>query len=289
MGDDVRGRSTCPAKMRCLSFPACARGAVTESALGVLILSIVVFHRKMSHVQLRRTDAPDAVLPTAPAEAASSVEANMAQVLRSIPPVSDPNVILGAEAADDAAVYRVSDDYALVLTTDFFTPIVDDPYDFGRIAAANALSDVYAMGGKPFAGSGISSVFLRTTSRSRCYWTYCGVVGRRPMRPVWLVVGGHTIDDPEPKYGMAVTGSIHPDRVVTIAGARVGDRLIPHKADWDGDRGNGDKTRPGQSQTRGRRRRPYGHAQPGWHPRRWRKLEFPPALISPGSGFSVIC
>ena len=149
----------------------------------------------------------------------------MAQVLRSIPPVSDPNVILGAEAADDAAVYRVSDDYALVLTTDFFTPIVDDPYDFGRIAAANALSDVYAMGGKPFAALNIVC-FPKDDLPIEVLSDILRGGREKADEAGVAVVGGHTIDDPEPKYGMAVTGSIHPDRVVTIAGARVGDRLI---------------------------------------------------------------
>ena len=134
-------------------------------------------------------------------------------------------MILGADEADDAAVYLLSDDKALVFTADFFTPIVDDPYDFGRIAAANALSDVYAVGGAPFAALNIvcfpkddlpAEVLSEILRGGRDKAEEAGVV----------ILGGHTIDDPEPKYGLSVTGSIHPDRVVTNAGAKPGDRLV---------------------------------------------------------------
>ncbi len=132
---------------------------------------------------------------------------------------------MGTSTADDAGVYRIAPDLALVLTVDVFTPIVDDPYWFGVIAAANALSDVYAMGGTPrlalnFAGFPRAKLPLDVLGEilrgggDKC--TEAGVT----------VIGGHTIDDPEPKYGLAVTGFVHPDRIVTNATARPGDRLI---------------------------------------------------------------
>ena len=145
--------------------------------------------------------------------------------MRSFPAVDDARVILGADAADDAAVYRLSDDKALVFTVDFFTPIVDDPYDFGRIAAANALSDVYAVGGAPFAALNIVCFPKDDLPAEILSEILRG--GREKAEEAGVVIlGGHTIDDPEPKYGLSVTGSIHPDRVVTNAGARPGDRLV---------------------------------------------------------------
>jgi selenide, water dikinase len=134
-------------------------------------------------------------------------------------------VLVAISTADDAGVYRLAPDLALVQTVDVFTPIVDDPYWFGAIAAANALSDVYAMGGTPrlalnFAGFPRAKLSLDILGEilrggaDKC--TEAGVT----------VIGGHTIEDPEPKYGLAVTGFVHPDRVVTNAGARPGDRLV---------------------------------------------------------------
>ncbi len=132
---------------------------------------------------------------------------------------------MGTSTADDAGVYRIAPDLALVLTVDVFTPIVDDPYWFGVIAAANALSDVYAMGGTPrlalnFAGFPRAKLSLDVLGEilrgggDKC--TEAGVT----------VIGGHTIDDPEPKYGLAVTGFVHPDRIVTNATSRPGDQLV---------------------------------------------------------------
>ena len=132
---------------------------------------------------------------------------------------------MGTSTADDAGVFRLGPDLALVQTVDIFTPIVDDPYWFGAIAAANALSDVYAMGGRPrlalnFAGFPRSKLPLEVLGEilkggaDKC--AEAGVT----------IIGGHTIDDPEPKYGLAVTGFVHPDRVITNATARPGDRLI---------------------------------------------------------------
>lgn len=132
---------------------------------------------------------------------------------------------MGSTLADDGAVYRVSDQLALVLTTDFFTPIVDDPYDFGRIAAANALSDVYAMGGDPFAALNLVgfprddlpiSVLQEILAGGAQVCADAGVT----------IVGGHTIDDQEPKYGLAVTGRVAPDRIFSNDGAKPGDILV---------------------------------------------------------------
>ena len=149
----------------------------------------------------------------------------LAQVLRHVAPVDDPNALVGYSTGDDAAVYRISADRAMVVTADFFTPIVDDPYDFGRIAAANALSDIYAMGARPLfvlnlvafprklLGEGILETILRGGSE----------VAREAGVPT---LGGHSIDDPEPKYGMVAVGEVHPDRMVTNAAAQPGDVLV---------------------------------------------------------------
>lgn len=149
----------------------------------------------------------------------------LTQVLRHLVPVDDPNALVDASTGDDAAVYRIAPDRALVVTADFFTPIVDDPFDFGRIAAANALSDLYAMGARPlFAlnlvgfprkllGEGLLEEIVRGG----------GEVCREAGIPV---LGGHSIDDPEPKFGMVAVGEAHPDRLVTNDAARPGDVLV---------------------------------------------------------------
>jgi selenide, water dikinase len=130
-----------------------------------------------------------------------------------------------ASGRDDAAVVRLSPDRALVLTTDFFTPIVDDPFTFGRIAAANALSDVYAMGGRPR-----WCLNLVAWPRDRLPLDALGEVLRGGAEMVGragaLILGGHSIDDPEPKYGLMVVGEVHPDRMTTNAAARAGDHLV---------------------------------------------------------------
>ena len=137
---------------------------------------------------------------------------------------NDPAVLLGLDTPDDAAVYRVSDDTALVQTVDFFTPIVDDPYAWGQIAAANALSDVYAMGARP-----VTVLNLVGWPRSLDF----EILGRvldggsdKCAEADCSVVGGHSIDDPEPKFGLAVTGLVDPDRVVTKTGAPAGCDLV---------------------------------------------------------------
>ncbi|HEX9189231.1 MAG TPA: selenide, water dikinase SelD [Vicinamibacteria bacterium] len=150
---------------------------------------------------------------------------DLEQVLRKLPKVTDPAVLVGTETSDDAAVYRLSPDLALVATVDFFTPIADDPFDFGAISAANSLSDVYAMGGRPlFALSvvGFPSRRLPLEVLERILEGAAEVAAEAGIP----IVGGHTVDDTEPKFGLAVTGLVHPDRVVTNAGAREGDVLV---------------------------------------------------------------
>ncbi len=142
-----------------------------------------------------------------------------------MPPIADPNVLVGHATNDDAGIYRLSDDLALVQTVDFFTPVVDDPYDFGRIAAANALSDVYAMGGTPICALNIAAFpveELGTDVLARILEGGAAIAAQAGIP----IVGGHTIKDAEPKYGLAVSGTIAPDRVVRNAGARRGDVLV---------------------------------------------------------------
>ncbi|GAC1403378.1 MAG: selenide, water dikinase SelD [Candidatus Velthaea sp.] len=142
-----------------------------------------------------------------------------------MPPVTDPNVLVGIATSDDAGVYRLSDDVALVQTVDFFTPIVDDPYDFGRIAAANSLSDIYAMGATPLTALNICAFPVDDLDHDILARILLG--GAEIARAAGVaILGGHTVKDAEPKYGMAVTGTVHPDRVVTNAGARPGDLLL---------------------------------------------------------------
>jgi selenide,water dikinase len=145
--------------------------------------------------------------------------------LRNLPKTDDPNLLVGTETHDDAGVYRLSDDIALVQTIDFFPPVVDDPFIYGQIAAANALSDVYAMGGTPrtalnlvgYPDDKVSLDWLAEILRGGA--ERCRAAGA-------VVVGGHTIRDAEIKFGMAVTGVIHPGRIMTNASARLGDKLV---------------------------------------------------------------
>jgi selenide,water dikinase len=141
----------------------------------------------------------------------------------------DQSLLVGPETRDDAAVYRLSDDLALVQTADFFTPIVDDPYDFGRVAAANAISDVYAMGGEPRLALNLVAFPLAELGREVLRQILRGGAEIAAEAGV-AIAGGHSIDDPEPKYGMAVTGVVHPDRHVANTGARSGDALHLTKA-----------------------------------------------------------
>ena len=143
----------------------------------------------------------------------------------SLPPISDPRVLVSTDTVDDAGVYRLSDDLALVFTVDFFTPIVDDPRDFGRIAAANAVSDVYAMGGTPVIAVNVACFPEGDLPPSVLADILMG--GREKMDEAGVtVIGGHSVSDPELKYVLAVTGTIDPKRIVTNAGARPDDVLL---------------------------------------------------------------
>lgn len=152
--------------------------------------------------------------------------AALADVLRHLPAqLQDRNVLVGLDTPDDAGVYRLTDEIAIVQTVDFFTPIVDDPYSFGQIAAANALSDVYAMGGRPITVLNIVGFPI-----GKLPGKVLAEILRGGMDKVTeagaITLGGHSIDDPEPKFGMAVTGVIHPNQIAAKAGVRPGDVLV---------------------------------------------------------------
>jgi selenide,water dikinase len=145
-------------------------------------------------------------------------------VLRPLTQFTDPNLLVGLQTSDDAAVYRLSDELAIVQTVDFFTPIVDDPWTFGAIAAANSMSDVYAMGGDVRIALNIAA-FPADFPPEIIAAVFEG--GATKVREAGgTIAGGHTVTDDEPKYGLSVTGVIRPDRIWTKAGARAGDRLL---------------------------------------------------------------
>src|SRR5215469_5004381 len=149
----------------------------------------------------------------------------LAQVLRVMPPLDDPNVLVGFETADDAGVYRIAPDLALALTVDFFTPIVDDATTFGEIAAANSLSDIYAMGARPVVALAIAAFPESGLDHKILSAIFAG--GAAKAREAGIaVIGGHTVKDPEPKYGLSVVGLVHPDKVIRNATARPGDALV---------------------------------------------------------------
>jgi selenide,water dikinase len=149
----------------------------------------------------------------------------LGEIRAALPPVDDPQLLVGLDPADDAAVYRIADDLALVQTLDFFTPIVDDPLDFGRIAAANALSDVYAMGARPVLALNVLAFSLEALGAKVLSAILNGGASVAAQAGI-AVAGGHSIDDPEPKYGMAVTGLVDPGMVLTKAGAQPGDLIF---------------------------------------------------------------
>jgi len=150
---------------------------------------------------------------------------DLSRALAALPLKSDPRLLVGRETFDDAGVFRVSDDLALVQTVDFFAPIVDDPFDFGQIAAANALSDVYAMGGQPL--TALNIVAFPTNDLPLDVLTQILAGGQEKVHEAGaFIVGGHTVIDTELKYGLAVTGRAHPDFLLTNAGAVPGDQLI---------------------------------------------------------------
>ena len=139
--------------------------------------------------------------------------------------MSDPKLITGIERAEDAGIYRLTPDIAIIQTVDFFTPIVDDPYDFGQVAAANALSDVYAKGGKPLTAMNIVCFPVKKMDISVLRDILRGGLDKMREAGV-LLIGGHSVDDPELKYGLSVTGTIHPRKVVKNNGGKPGDKLI---------------------------------------------------------------
>jgi selenide,water dikinase len=153
----------------------------------------------------------------------------LSEMLKELPVSADPDLLVDVNTHDDAGVYRINKDTALIFTTDFFPPICSDPFEFGEIAAANALSDVYAMGGTP-----LLALNLMMFSHKEIPGEVFGEILRGGHSKVTeagaLIIGGHTIDDHPPKYGLAVIGTIHPDKLITNAGARPGDLLILTKS-----------------------------------------------------------
>lgn len=147
------------------------------------------------------------------------------RILKELPLPKDPKVLVGLETSDDAGVYQLSDEVALVQTVDFFTPIVDDPFTFGQITVANALSDVYAMGGTPLTALNLVAFPIKTLSPSILKEILLGGLSKMKEADVALV-GGHTIEDSEVKYGLAVTGVVHPNKILTNAKAKPGDQLV---------------------------------------------------------------
>jgi selenide,water dikinase len=150
--------------------------------------------------------------------------AALAQVLRPLTLTTHPDLIVGLQTSDDAAVYRLAPDLAIVQTVDFFTPIVDDPWTYGAIAAANSMSDVYAMGGKVLFALNVAG-FPEDLPAEIITAIFAGAAAKVAEADA-IIAGGHTVTDAEPKFGLVVTGTIHPDRVWTKAGARAGDRLF---------------------------------------------------------------
>jgi selenide,water dikinase len=149
----------------------------------------------------------------------------VSEALKNFKPSEDPNLLVGFETCDDAAVYRIAPDLALISTVDFITPPVDDPYWFGQIAAANAISDIYAMGGKPL--TALNLVMYPSKKLPFKHLTEILRGGHdKVVEADASMAGGHTIDDNEPKYGLAVTGIVHPDYIYTNCGAQPGDILI---------------------------------------------------------------
>ena len=146
------------------------------------------------------------------------------QILSKLPVMTHPDLLVGTETGDDAAVYRINDHTALIMTVDFFPPITDDPFEFGEIAAANSFSDVYAMGGKPLVALNIVG-FPASMDKDILGEILRGGYSKAAEAGC-LIAGGHTVDDPEPKYGLSVVGTVEPGKQVTNAGARLGDVLV---------------------------------------------------------------
>lgn len=148
----------------------------------------------------------------------------LSQVLRHLPKINHPSLLIGSDTCDDAAVYKLDEQTALVQTVDFFTPIVDDPYQFGQIAASNALSDIYAMGAKPLLALNI--VCFPTCLDPNILAEILKGGFDTVQKAGAIIAGGHTVQDEEPKYGLAVTGLIHPEQIVSNGKAQIGDFLV---------------------------------------------------------------
>jgi selenide,water dikinase len=147
------------------------------------------------------------------------------EILKYLPLPEDPNILVDIDTRDDAGVYKINDDLALVFTIDFFPPVCSDPYEFGQIAAANSISDVYAMGGRPVIALNIM-MFPASKMPMEAYRDILRGGADMAAKAGVRIIGGHTIDDNPPKYGLAVIGYVHPRRIITNAGARPGDSLI---------------------------------------------------------------
>lgn len=147
------------------------------------------------------------------------------KILKDIPSSTDPNVLIDTRTSDDAAVYRINEETAIVQTVDFFTPVVDEPYNFGSIAAANALSDIYAMGAKPLFALNIVGFPSNRLPMEVLKEILKGASDKAAEAGI-CIPGGHTIEDPEPKYGMVVCGKVHPDKIWTNSGAKENDAII---------------------------------------------------------------
>jgi selenide, water dikinase len=150
---------------------------------------------------------------------------DLANVLKDLPLPRDPRLLVGLDTSDDAGVFKLTEEIALVQTVDFFTPVVDDPYAFGQIAVVNALSDVYAMGGTPLTAMNLVAFPMKTVSPGILREILRGGLSKMEEAGV-ILVGGHTVDDPEIKYGLSVTGVVHPNRILSNAKARPGDALV---------------------------------------------------------------
>lgn len=146
-------------------------------------------------------------------------------MLRTLTPISHPDLLVGSDTGDDAAVWRLDEDRALVVTADFITPVVDDARTWGRVAAVNSVSDVYAMGGRPVLALNLVGWNVPELPTALLAEVLAGAA-EAAAECGYVVVGGHTVDDPEPKFGQVVVGEVHPDRVLTNAGLRPGDALV---------------------------------------------------------------
>jgi selenide,water dikinase len=180
-------------------------------------------------MERQETAAPEPIRLTQLAKragcAAKQPPGYLLPLLSQLPLVTDPNVLVGSATADDAAIYRLSDDLALVLTTDFFTPIVDRPYDFGAVAAANALSDVYAMGGKPLTALNLVGFPDQKLPVEVLADILRGAADKAKEAGI-AIIGGHSIKAEEPIFGLSVVGTVHPRKVMSNAGAKPGDVLV---------------------------------------------------------------